>query len=212
MQKYQKHSNKWSTGGFGDAWTFVGVFAPSGEAEAELGQGLMQSSLQKVVGKGCLHGYFQHFCKSPHSRCCSEALCWAPALRLPVCSVPCAQKGAQGWCRAGCGTSIPSQRLSPGCSSTEISPCRVRATRAWPQMKVEWLQLKKLSSLLPLMPLIYFIYLFIFRGSLCHLLQWIKPGVVVKESCTLLSWINNISPRGKRGNTRSPSMPRAQPE
>ncbi len=55
----------------------------------------------------------------------------------------------------------------------------------------------------------YFIYFF--KGSFCKLLQWMKPPAAVKEPCILLSWIHNVSPRGKRKNTRSPSMPRAEP-
>lgn len=188
-----------------------GSICSSWKAEAGVGQGL-----QKAVVKGCLHGHCQHFCRSRHFRSHSEGSDSCPVgAACPPCCVLCAVhiKGhlklmcTMGWGAALCLLSQP----LPGCSSTELSPCTVRATRARPLRRVVWFRWKRLSSLLLLMPLIFY-FIYFFKGSFCKLLQWMKPPAAVKEPCILLSWIHNVSPRGKRKNTRSPSMPRAEPE
>lgn len=137
---------------FGDVWTFVGPFAP-GEAETELQQrDSLEPHLQRCMEKGFLHRYFQHFFRIPLFR----MQCWLPCWRLGsaflllVGFVPKAEGSPSLMGTVGCARAAThSQRPSLGCSSQEIPPCRVRATWAWPQMKVVWLQLKMLHFFTP---------------------------------------------------------------
>lgn len=92
--KVPKCGNKLNSslpGMFGDVWTLVGAFVPSGEAETELQQSnSLEPSLQRCTGKGCLHRCFQHFFSIPPFRrqCCLPCQRLGSAFLLLVGFVP----------------------------------------------------------------------------------------------------------------------------
>lgn len=170
--KVPKHGNKLQSTPHGRFWwcvNFCGnIFSFWRSRGRTMTEQLFRAQSAEGRGKGMFAEIFSAFLqKSSFQEAVQAALGWAQALLLLVGYVPHVEGYPKPAGAVGCAVAIIySQRPSAGCSSMEISPCRVRATRAWLLMKVMWLHLELLSFLLLLMPVIIF-----FQRSLCKLTQ-----------------------------------------